>query len=260
MKVDDNRPSNCVAYLIGLPLELMVIAVLLRGEYQRYPFIFLYAVVDFLTTVIEIPSALAYVHETPEAKKQWAMMFWINERIMQVLVFLLVISLVYNATETPALPPHLTHRDHLRHRAGGGDFVLGHYYDPNARPGKFRYMTPWTRDLNFCAAILDMGLWVLLIGSRQKDRKLLLITGATWAFNSPAVRLARPCATCRRRSWLAASDFVVITNLARLYIWWQAFRRSPPNLLRQTASPNEKQPCVAAWLLLFSLEVTPINR
>ncbi len=41
-------------------------------------------------------------------------------------------------------------------------------------------MTPWTRDLNFGAAILDMGLWALLIGSQRKDRKLLLVTGATW--------------------------------------------------------------------------------
>src|ERR1035441_9095023 len=85
------------AYLLGLPLELMVIAALLRGEYRRYPFILLYAVVDLLTTILEIQPALAYGSRTAQAKHQWALMFWVNERIMQVLVLLLVISLVYSA-------------------------------------------------------------------------------------------------------------------------------------------------------------------
>src|ERR1035441_8260719 len=87
------------AYLFGVPLELMVIAVLLRGEYRRYPIIFLYAVVDLLTSILEIQPSLAYGSGTPEATHRWAEMFWINERIMQVLVFLLVISLIYSATK-----------------------------------------------------------------------------------------------------------------------------------------------------------------
>ena len=56
------------AYLLGVPLELMVIAVLLRGEYRRYPIIFLYAVVDLLTSIIEIQPSLAYSSGTPEAR------------------------------------------------------------------------------------------------------------------------------------------------------------------------------------------------
>ena len=86
------------SYLIGLPLELMLIAVMLRGEYRRYPFVFLYAVVDFLTTIIELQPAIGYGSATPEAKNRFANNFWWDERIMQVLAFLLVISLVYKAT------------------------------------------------------------------------------------------------------------------------------------------------------------------
>jgi hypothetical protein len=214
------------AYLFGLPLELMVIAVLLRGEYKRYPFIFLYVVVDFLTTVIEIPASLAYGSRTPEATKWWAFLFWSNERIMQVLVFLVVISLVYKATL------HLGPRRTLLTGIICGTVLVAaisfwvHYYDPNLRLGKFRYMTPWTRDLNFCAAILDLGLWALLIGARQKDRKLLLITGAlgiqfTGGAIGQALRDMSPAIVT------AASQFTVITNLMRLYIWWRAFRDNP---------------------------------
>src|ERR1035437_1870199 len=143
------------AYIVGLPLAFMVIAVLLRGEYRRYPFIFLYALVDFVTSILEIQQAVAYGSATPELKKQFAQMFWFNERIMQVLVFVLVISLVYTATK------HLRPRRSLLTGTICGTLLvaaisLWAHYDPSLILG--RYMTPWTRDLNFCAAILDLGL------------------------------------------------------------------------------------------------------
>ncbi|HEX7425297.1 MAG TPA: hypothetical protein VF311_15630, partial [Terriglobales bacterium] len=59
------------AYLVGLPLALMVIVVLLRGEYRRYPFIFLYAVVDLLTTILEIQPSMAYGSGNAEARHRW---------------------------------------------------------------------------------------------------------------------------------------------------------------------------------------------
>ncbi|MCX6630052.1 MAG: hypothetical protein NTW28_20740 [Candidatus Solibacter sp.] len=222
------------AYLVGVPLELMVIAALLRGEYRRYPFIFLYAVVDLLITILEIQPAITYSSATQAAKKQFAMMYWFNERIMQVLVFLLVISLVYRATR------HMRPRRTLLTGTICGTVLvaavsLWAHYDPNL-PG-LRYMTPWTRDLNFYAAILDLGLWVLLISSRQKDYKLLLVTGGlgiqfTGGAIGQALRDMSPVIVT------AASDFLMIANLARIYIWWQAFRGQPKPLPSGNASPK----------------------
>ena len=104
----------------------MVIAALLRGEYRRYPFVFLYAVVDFLTTILEIPARnRVRFAALRKPRSSLRSMFWWDERIMQVLVFLLVISLVYKATEHLGPRRTLLTGDHLRHRAGGGDFVLG---------------------------------------------------------------------------------------------------------------------------------------
>ncbi len=215
-------------YVVAVPFELMVIAVLLRGgQYRRYPFIFIYAVADLLTTVLESPFAIRYtLTDTPATKHAYSLVFWINERIMQVLVLLLVITLVYDATK------------HFRSRRTlltgivcvtmllAAISLLYHMHDTRTLPGNFRYMTPWTRDLNFGAALLDMGLWALLIGSQRKDRKLLLVTGAlgiqfTGAAIGQALRDTSPAIVA------IAGDFVVLTNLARLYIWWQAFREVP---------------------------------
>jgi hypothetical protein len=222
------------AYLLGVPLELMVIAVLLRGEYRRYPIIFLYAAVDLLTSVLEIQPSLAYSSGTPEARHRWAEMFWINEQIMQVLVLVLVISLVYSAAK------HLHPRRTLLTELICGTLLvaaisLWAHYDPNSPMG--RYMTRWTRDLNFCAAILDLGLWALLIGSKKKDYQLLLVTGGlgiqfAGGAIGQALRDMSPAIVT------AASDFTVIASLARVYIWWRAFRGKPQQPPPVNGSPK----------------------
>jgi hypothetical protein len=222
------------AYLFGVPLDLLVVAVLLRGEYRRYPFIFLYAVVDLLTTILEIQPSLAYSSGTPEARHRWAQMFWVNEQIMQVLVFLLVISLVYSAAK------HLrTHRTLLTGMICGTLVVAAisfwAHYDPNLALG--RYMTPWTRDLNFCAAVLDFGLWALLIGSGKKDYKLLLVTsGLGIQFTGGAI--GQSLRDMSPGIVAAASDFAMVTSLARVYIWWRAFCGKPEPLPEGNSSPK----------------------
>jgi hypothetical protein len=214
------------AYLFGVPLDLMVVAALLRGEYRRYPFVFLYAVVDLLTTILEIQPSMAYSSGTREAKHRWAQMFWIDEQIMQVLVFLLVISLVYRATED--LRPR---RTLLAGTICGTVLVaaisLWAHYDPTHPMGI--YMTRWTRDLNFCAAILDLGLWVLLIGSKKKDYTLLLVTGAL-GIQFAGGAIGQSLRDMSPAIVTAASDLTVITGLSRYYIWWRAFRGKPQAL------------------------------
>ena len=217
------------AYLVGVPLDLMVVAVLLRGDYRRYPFVFLYAVVDLLTTILEIQPSMAYGSGNAEARHRWVQMFWINERIMQVLVFLLVISLVYSATK------HLRPRRTLLTAMICGTLLvaaipLWAHHDLYHHTG--RYMTRLTRDLNFCAAILDLGLWALLIGSRKKDYKLLLVTGGL-GIQFAGGAIGQSLRDMSPAIVTAASDFTVITSLARVYIWWRAFRgkpQSPPSV------------------------------
>jgi len=56
------------AYIVGLMLEALVVDAMRRGPYKRYPFVFLYVVVDFITTVLEIEPSLAFNSGTPEAR------------------------------------------------------------------------------------------------------------------------------------------------------------------------------------------------
>jgi hypothetical protein len=210
-----------VAYVIGLPLELMIMAALLRGQWKQYPFVFVYVLGDFLTSVLEIQPGLQYEGATAQAKKSFASLYWWDERIMQVLVFLLVVSIIYRAAA------HLRTRRTLLMSVVCGVLLLAGitlfiYFDPAVTTGT--WMNPWLRNLNFSAAILDLGLWGLLIGARQKDYKLLMVSGGLGIqFTGAAIGQAF---RQLHSSVHLTAYFITLSSLICLFVMWQAFRKS----------------------------------
>ena len=215
-------------WLIGLPLELLIIAALLRGGYRRFPFVFVYTIIDFLATVAELPSALGYVRGTPSAADSLAFVYWLDEVILQVLIYSVVMSLIYQATG------RLRSRRIVRASLIAGAILFAGisflvHRSPALNWGSF--MTPWTRDLNFCSAILDLALWMLLIAAREKDHRLLLLSGGLGIqFTGEAVGESTRDLAMRSHSRpisLLGNALIMLTNLLFLYIWWQALRPSP---------------------------------
>ena len=208
------------SYLIGLSLGLMIMAAMLRGQWKQFPFVFAYVLGDFLTTVLEIQPGLQYEGATAQAKRSFALLYWWNERIMQVLVFLLVISLIYRASA------HLKTRHILLAGVVFGillfaGITLFIYYVPGIATG--RWITPWLRNLNFSAAILDLGLWALLIGATRKDYRLLMVSGALGIqFTGGAIGQA--VRQISHSSAQVTGYFISLSNLICLFIFWQAFR------------------------------------
>lgn len=215
------------ALLVWLPLNLLIIAALLRGEYRRFPFIFAYTVVEFLATAAEIPAYWAVHTHGHEAEGLQVFVYWMDETIAQVLIFAVVISLIHNATAG------LDSRRVLRMMLVAGAFLFTGisfliHYTPRVRAGL--WMTPWTRDINFCAALLDLVLWALLIASREKDRRLLLLTGGLGIqFAGEAMGQAVRQLAIQHRSHpiaLLGSTLVVTADILRSYIWWRVFYKS----------------------------------
>jgi hypothetical protein len=216
------------ALLLWLPLNLLIIAALLRGEYRRFYFIFAYTVVEFLATAAEIPAYWAVYTHGHQAETLQVFVYWTDETIAQVLIFAVVISLIHKATA------QLTNRRVLRMVLVVGAFLFAGvsflvHFTPSVKPGL--WMTPWTRDLNFCAALLDLVLWALLIASREKDRRLLLLSGALGIqFTGEAIGEAVRQLAIQHRSHpvaLLGSTLVVTADILRSYIWWRVFYKSP---------------------------------
>jgi hypothetical protein len=214
--------------VIGLPLQLLIIGTLLRGGYRRFPFLFAYVVGDFMTTVVEVPSAVGYYRGRQWAAFAFPAVHWFNVVVMQVLVYAVVMSLIYQATG--ALRARRIVRASLIAGAmlfAGISFLI--HWNPALNRGSF--MTPWIRDLNVCSSVLDLALWALLIAAREKDHRLLLLSGglgiqfAGEAMGTSILQLA--LRTRSRAMSLTGSVMMLLADLVVLYIWWQALRTAP---------------------------------
>jgi hypothetical protein len=100
------------------------------------------------------------------------------------------------------------------------------HYDGKVRLGV--WITPWTRDLKFCAAILDLALWALLLAKRNPDTRLLVLTGGMGImFAGDAIGESVRHFAIRSRSnplFLTGNAIAALADLTFLYIWWRCFR------------------------------------
>jgi hypothetical protein len=230
-------------WLIGLPLELLIIAALVRGPYRRFPLLLLYSIALFLTTVIEVSVNQAYFSGTIFAHSR-ATYYWVDEGIRQGLLFGVVLSLAYLATTK------LGSRNLVRFIiiAGGIGFALASFFAHHevhlaAGVGRWRWMSLWVRDLDFMAAILNLVLWALLLTSRLKDNQLLLLTcGLGILFTGEAIGESLRYLLRRWSLPFSPGDFVAAaTSLAAYWIWWQALRPVPlPRRAEIALPPHQK--------------------
>jgi hypothetical protein len=211
-------------YSVGIPLQILTIAALWRGPWRQYPLVFMYVIASFLTTLIEILPSLEYL--TGSRQGQLSRLYWWNEGILQVLILAVVIGFIYSATA------QLRSRQFVRFALLAGAVLFAGisfwiHYNPDPRIGL--WMTPWGRDLKFCATFLDLALWTMLISSARKNRILLTLTGAMGImFTGEAIGGSIRTLSLANRNELGTllgNTIIVAANTVFMYIWWQTFRR-----------------------------------
>jgi hypothetical protein len=215
--------------LIWFVLQAVVITRLLRGGWRRYPLIFVFVITEFLVGVSQVPTTWAVaLHRAPDTLSWRALIYERGEVFLEFFTFVVVISLIFRATA------YLQSRGLMRVGCVAGAFLFvgfsfwAHY---NAGIGVGLWMTPWTRDLKFCATILDLALWSLLFVQRRKDYRLLLLSGALGIELTGAAigHSLRSLAIPQHIGWLSmfGAKVVVISSLIRVYLWARAFRSAP---------------------------------
>ena len=217
-----------------------MIAALLRGQYRRFPFVLAFVVAEFLAVAAEIPAYWAVYRGVKHAKVEQGWLFVLDEVVLQALIYAVVISLIYQAAKrlksrrvvalgvvTGAIL--FAGVSFLVHQAGGSS-VWG------------VWVVPWSRDLNFCSAILDLGLWTLLISARQKDSTLLMISGGLGIrFTGEAIGSSLRQLAIRHRSIplsLTGGIMGTFVDLLCLFIWWRALRDRNPATAVSPAAVN----------------------
>ena len=213
-------------WVVGLGIQVLVIHALLREHYKKFPLVFVYVLTSLLTTVIEV-SAFTFAQTGARSmQRSWRLYYWIDDAVLQALIYSVVISLIYKAMMRAEA------RTATRRWLVAGAFLIFlALFWMHHGPGKqlSSWMTLISRDLSFVAVVLDLLLWSTLIASRKKDHQLLMLSGGlgiqfTGSAIGQSVRQLSQGPMARNAA-LAGSVLVVLSNLICLYVWWQAFRK-----------------------------------
>ena len=192
------------------------ISALLRGAYRQYPFVFAYAAILLISTVAEmvvrivvgpVPLPVAYWH--------W---YWADELILDILIFCVVIAFIDEAARHSKLK--ILERRWLV-LAAAAIFVTSAAAHHTARLN--RQMTLISRDLNICAVILDLMLWLLLLTARRPNRSLLLLSGGLGLQLTGAI-MGEQLRNFSRSFLVPGTILEVGSGFLGLYIWWRALR------------------------------------
>jgi hypothetical protein len=206
------------SWAIGLWLNLMVIAALIRGGIRRYSLVFAYSLALLLATLIEIG-----IRAIP--KSLWEICYWTIDFVVEIMVYCVLIGFIREAAM------HSGKKLVARHwLILGAALVFAGSYLIRRNPQHFNLqMTDIRRDLNICATIMDLILWSLLAAARHPNRRLLLLSGGLGLQLTGAVMGDSLLHLSRSfRSLLMAGTLLeVCTGFLGLYIWWVALRTAP---------------------------------
>jgi hypothetical protein len=215
-----------LALAISLPLQVLVVAALLRGWWRRFPLLLAFVVVELVSALVQAPGAIESMLGMHAPGLPYGVTYWTGEVITQLLLYAVVVSLLYRAAER--LRAVRAARVALVLAAclvAGGTFLA--HYDPAVLRGV--WLTPCFRDLNFVCALMDVVLWTSLLVTRSRDRQVLLLSGGLGVqFAGAAIgESLRQMATGShsRPLALAGGTIMVAATLFRLYTWWHALRK-----------------------------------
>ncbi len=207
--------------IVSLALQALLVFLLLRGPFQKYFIVFLYSTVYLLTSLLEV----ALHWEAGKTAPLYARVYWTNEIILDLLLFLMVILLTYRATEGSPI------------RAAVGKLLIIVVLVAAALPFliasrpyfSLRWFRMTAQILNFGGAVMNLGLWTALIGSKRKDSQLLAVSaGLGVAVTGQAVYYGLRLMTVSPLVRNISDVLNVLTYLAGVAIWCWAFRPAAP--------------------------------
>lgn len=202
---------------VSLVVQAILVVFLLRGHIRRYPLLLFYSILQLALAVTE--AVVLRVNNSAYAK-----VYWTDEVVLDLFLFLMVILLVYRALEGSALKA-------MMGRVLAAVVVIV-VVVPFILFSARRFSTAWfngtSQLLNFGAAILNLGLWTALIGTKKRDPLLLSVSaGLGIAVTGAAIAYGlRQFTTAGGSMRDLANLFKTITYLASVLIWCWAFRPS----------------------------------
>jgi hypothetical protein len=204
---------------------LLLVLLLLRSNFRRYSFLLVYVLTFLVTGVLELRSQRIYTVDSLSYRH----LFMADEVILDLLLFLMVITMTYRAMgESP-----------LRAKIGRvlavvvTVVILVPFVVFRGPLWSTRWFYATSQLLNFGGAVMNLGLWTALAGNKQRDSRVLAVsaglgiavTGAAISYGLMAFSWGRTGITGQLVA-VSKSTFNVLSLMIWCWTFWPVWK--PP--------------------------------
>ena len=201
-------------------LYVAILSTMLKGSFSRYPFIFSYVIVNFLSTVVQG----SFKRSFGATSREYAMAYWTSDFVGTFLILMIIIHLIRRAMDGHKYRNSVYLGLLLGVAATGAISVLLMQHHSWALFLR-KSMTEVGRDYYFSAVMLNAILWLTLVRNNHPDKQLYLLTSGLGLQLSGAA-IAHALRMTQHMLFLA-NCFLITTYLLNLYVWYIALKRFP---------------------------------
>ena len=213
-------PLDWVWAAVGLILQSMVICTMLRGWFRKYPFVFAYILFSFFSTVLQ----LSFLFHLGRNSKEFIRAYWFTDFVGTFLVLMVIIHMIRTAMagHPQQKPVYAGLLLGVVATAAGSVFLM---QMSNRHLTLSRWMTEVSRDYYFGAVLLNAILWLTLMRRHHENKQLYLLTsGLGLKLCGSAIGHALRLTGA---GVMLAGQFLVVTYLVSLYVWFAAMKKAP---------------------------------
>lgn len=207
------------AALVASIFYLVLLRRLIVDRFREFSTLFLYLAVIFLTTAIDY--SFVFIPRQNPFGADPRVIFYVDDLCRQAMIYVMVISLIHRAVP-----------------AGSGLERLRRWLVPAAlmvaitflllfrQDNVARWMTNVVRNLSILAMLLNMGLWLLLLRIRSKDKTLVLIVSGLGLQTAGEV-IGQSFRLLNQNTVMVGNVILTLSHLLCLWVWTQALGLAP---------------------------------
>jgi hypothetical protein len=208
-----------ILMVVGLSLQVAVLAAMIRGHWKRVPALFAYCLIVFLGTVIHF----AALFDRGVWTKSTVKFYWVTEAIQQLLLFAALAAMILRTQGR-------TGRSAMRMAIIPlACLVTGVSLWAHQHASLSLWMTGFNRDLSFVLVVLNLVLWMSL--SRGGDRLLLALCSAI-GIQMAGQAIGHALRTLAPVMVWPGNLFIIGGHLLCFYFLWRAFASHSPSQVR----------------------------
>ncbi len=203
--------------LAGTMMQLLVLSVLVRGQYRQFFTLTAYTLILFLVTV---SGGAMYADIGRAWSANLYLIYWVGDSLTTLLLFLVIVALILRALKGSPSRARI-----LRLILLATAILIAGSWFFTENVGMNRKMPAVSRNLSFLAALLNLVLWSALIRKPGRERVVMLLSGGIGLqFTGQAIghslRLLGPSLV------MLGNVVLVFSHLLCLWIWWAALRQN----------------------------------